>query len=106
MADGSIPTPDQAEQALFFIKWWKEFMLGFGALVGIFATIKKGQKVPVLIPITEKELTNRMDLCRHELKDEIHNDIRTIMHELKEEMKEDQTQMLEKIELLIQVAKL
>jgi len=107
---GDVPTPDQAEQALFFIKWWKEFFIGLAAILGITATIKKGQKIPalipVLVPITEKELTNRMDLCRHELKDEMHDDFRTIMHELKVELKEDQDQMFEKIELLIKVAKL
>ncbi len=105
MSDGNIPTPDQAEQAIFIIKWWKEFIIGFIAIVsgllGVFATVKKGQKIT---SIGEKELSNRMQICKHELKNEIHDDIRTIMHEHKEDMKEDFNNMLEKIELMIKVA--
>lgn len=54
------PSPEDAEHALFIVKWWKEFFLGLGALLGVFAVVKKGQKVPVVIP--DKELESRINL--------------------------------------------
>lgn len=104
MAGDSVPTPDQAEHALFLIKWWKEFLLGVGAVFGIFATIKKGQRVPIAVTMTSEAIDQKMELCKHRLKNEIHDDIRTIMHEHKEEISDKLDDMVEKIELMIKVA--
>jgi len=111
MAGDTIPTPDQVEQSLFIVKWWKEFLLSLTAALSIFAGVKRVQKVaPIeekdqkVAPIGEKELDNRMQLCKHELKDELHDDIREIMREHKAEMSKEFKDLIEKIELMIEVA--
>jgi len=113
MAGDSIPTPDQAEQAFFIIRWWKEAVLLLGALLAVSVKLRKDDKDNV---IGEKEFSNRLELCRHELKDEVHDDIRTIMSEHranikvsmddhKREVFEKMDSMMEKIELMIEVNK-
>lgn len=95
MAD--MPTAEQAEHALFIVRWYKEFLLGAGALLGIFATIKKGQQVPVTLTMSPDEVENRLMLCRHELKSEIHK-------EFHEALREHQKDMLKNIELMIKAS--
>lgn len=97
-----IPTPENAEHALIFVKWWKEFLLGIGAILGIWGAVKKGQKVPIISTLTpdqiEKAIHIKLKLCKNDIK----NDMREELHSSLADLKED---MLSRIDLMIKASK-
>jgi len=91
------PTPDEAEHAIFLIRWWKEFFLGGAAFLGIVATIRKGQKTPIVAAMTETQIDLKLMNCKTELKNEITTEFKTVLEN-------HETRMLENLKLVIENA--
>ena len=59
------PTPDDAENVKFFIQWWQQILGGTIITLTAWFLKSKGKSAePVIIPIGEKEFTNRMTICK------------------------------------------
>lgn len=61
------PSPDDAEQAFFFIRWWQEILSGaIVILTGWFLKAKGLSKdtVPVALPMSEEEIEHRLTISR------------------------------------------
>lgn len=66
-----IPTPEETQYAFFLVRWWKEFFLGLAALLGIMATMRKGRDMEIVVAVSEKQIDQKLLICKQQLKAEI-----------------------------------
>jgi len=101
----AAPTPDDLEQLGFWIQNWQYFMAGLASLTGAVYVVKKGKSAPVIIPLSEAHIDNKLTIHGNELKDqikkEIKEDLRYIRSDFNKDLKEVKEDMLREIELMI-----
>lgn len=83
------PTPDEAESAKFFIEWWSQILSGTIIILTGWFLKAKGKKGDAIIPLSEKDIQQRMLICKQEMLLDIH-----------EMLDERDDKFLEKIETL------
>lgn len=98
------PTPEEAEQVFFALRWWREFCLALIGLISAGMMVKKGrnmQAVPIYLTDTaikdmlethQKSVAQEMQLCKltleTQMRKEFYNAMRKNNGDLIERFKE------------------
>jgi len=104
------PSPDDIEQITWWMQNWQYFMAGLASLAGTVYVVRKGKDVPVIVPLSETHIDNKMELCANDLKEEIReemkDELKVLKSDMKDNLKENKNDMLREIELMIKASKL
>lgn len=95
------PTPEEAESAIFLIRWWQE-ILG-GAILSLMTLLlkSKGRKrETAIVPMSEEEINHRMTICKQGVFLDMHKILDERDRRLETKLDHRDEMFLEKIEVL------
>lgn len=95
------PTPEEVEQAVFFVKWWQEFLGGLIlGITGLYFRSKGKSSESVIIPMSEEEIEHRMTICKQSILLSINEIMKKHDEKLDAKFDHRDEQFLDKIEKL------
>jgi len=70
------PTPEDAENVIFFLRWWQEFLGGLIlGITGLYFRSKGKSSESVIVPMSEEEIEHRMTICKQAVLLAIHEEL-------------------------------
>ena len=100
------PTPDEAEQAIFIVRWWTEFLGGLIAiLTALFLRAKGKGTEAVITPMSEEEIEHRMTICKQSILLAMHDELDNRDKELFEHIDRKNNQLLDHVKDIIEAGK-
>jgi hypothetical protein len=95
------PTPDEANAAIFFVRWWQEFLVGFLIMItGLYLRSKGKDPEKAVVPISERQIDNKITINKQEILLSMHDVLDRRDKEFQERFDRRNEEFLRQIEKL------